>query len=109
MPFSHLPVGLLGLGTALPGRVMTNFDFEKSLETSYEWIVSRTGIRERRICAAGETAGTLAIEAARNALADAGLKPEYLDLIIACTMTPDALCPTMSCQVHEALGAPLSC
>lgn len=104
-----LPVGILGMGTAVPERVMTNADLEKIVETSDEWILSRTGIRERRVCEPGQTTSTLAAAAGRAALADAGLAIEDLDLIIVCTLTPDHACPSAACQVHKELQARLTC
>ena len=74
------------------------------VETSDEWIVTRTGIRERRICGPEEATSELATGAARNALADAGLKPDDLDLIICCTITPDHCCPSTACLVQAKLG-----
>lgn len=97
-------VGILGLGTCVPERVMTNADFEKIVETSDEWIVTRTGIRERRFAAENETTSDLATGAARAAIADAGLTPADIDLIICCTMSPDTTCPSTACVVQAALG-----
>jgi len=96
---------ITGLGVAVPDRVMTNADFEKIVDTSDEWIVKRTGIRERHIASEGESTSTLATEAARRALDDAGVKPTDLDLIICATITPDMLCPATACFIQEALGA----
>src|SRR5690606_30171250 len=96
--------GFLGLGVAVPERVLSNRDLEKIVDTSDEWIVSRTGIRERRICQAGQTTATLATDAARAAIADAGMQPDDIDLILVCTFTPDHLCPSTACQVQAGLG-----
>ncbi len=98
------PIGFLGLGASVPAQVLSNADLEKMVDTSDEWIVSRTGIRERRICGPDENTTTLAIEAARRAVADARLDPNQIDLIICCTFTPDALCPSTACRVQAALG-----
>ena len=103
---SSQPVGFLGLGYYLPSRVMTNADLEKIVETSDEWIRTRTGISERRIAAEGEQTSDLAVKAAEAALAEAKLKPTDLDLIIVATMTPDMPCPATACIVQAKLGAP---
>ena len=99
------PVGILGLGYYLPTKVLTNADLEKMVETSDEWIQTRTGIRERRIAAEGENTSDLAVGAAKMALENAGLKPTDLDLILLATMTPDMPCPATACIVQEKLGA----
>ncbi len=100
------PVGVLGLGFYLPSKVLTNADIEKIVETSDEWIRTRTGISQRRIAAETENTSDLAAEAAKNALADAGLKPTDIDLILVATMTPDMPCPATACLVQAKLGAP---
>lgn len=98
-------VGILGTGSYLPERVMTNFDLEKMVDTSNEWIVSRTGIEQRRI--ADETVATsdLATEAAKRALEAAGITAEDLDLIIVGTITPDHSFPSTACILQDNLGA----
>lgn len=88
----------------MPARVMTNADFEKSLDTSDEWIRTRTGIRERRIASNGENTLTLAVAASRAALANAGLVPTDIDLIIVATSTPYVPIPATACYVQERLG-----
>lgn len=103
------PVGILGLGTFVPERVMTNADLEKIVDTTDEWILTRTGIRERRICSAEESTSVLAIGAARAALVSAGLDVGDLGLIIVCSMTPEFISPSTACLVHRALGAPTTC
>ena len=100
------PVGILGLGYYLPSKILTNADLEKRVETSDEWIRTRTGIRERRIAAEGENTSDLSVEAAKAALNHAGLKPTDLDLILVATMTPDMPCPATACIVQSKLGAP---
>ncbi len=100
------PVGVLGLGTYLPKKVLTNSDLEKMVETTDEWIRTRTGISQRRIAAEGENTSDLAVEATKAALADAKLKPADLDLILVATMTPDMPCPATACIVQNKLGAP---
>jgi 3-oxoacyl-[acyl-carrier-protein] synthase-3 len=97
-------VGILGTGHYVPDRVLSNADLEKMVDTSDEWIVSRTGIRERRIAAPEQATSDLAFEAGRRALADAGVKPEEIDLIIVATVTPDHLVPATSCIVQHRLG-----
>ena len=94
-----------GLGSAVPERVMTNADFEKILDTSDEWITTRTGISERHVCSDGQTTASLATDAARKALADAGIGADELDLIICATVTPDMLFPATASFIQEALKA----
>ncbi len=100
-----LRAAITGMGSAVPDKVMTNADFEKILDTSDEWITTRTGIKERHICREDESTVTLATDAARKALDDAGVSPEDLDLIICCTITPDMPFPASACFIQEALGA----
>lgn len=99
-------VGILGLGYYVPEKVLTNADLEKMVETSDEWIRTRTGISERRIAAQDQNTSDLALKAAQAALADAKLKPTDLDMIIVATMTPDMPCPATACIVQAKLGAP---
>jgi len=94
-----------GIGRYVPERVLTNRDLERLVETTDEWIVTRTGIRERRIAAADQASSDLAVEAAREAMADAGVAPEDLDLIIVGTATPDMLFPATACVLQDRLGA----
>ena len=89
-----------GLGAYLPERTVTNADLEKMVETSDEWIVQRTGIRERHFAAEGETTSMLGERAARAALADAGLEPGDIDLIIVGTSTPDYTFPSVATQIR---------
>lgn len=98
-------IGIIGLGKYLPERVLTNADLEKMVDTSDEWITSRTGIKERHLVAAEEAASDLAIKAAQSALADAGIKPEEIDLIVVATITPDMQTPAVACLVQDSLGA----
>lgn len=93
-----------GMGSALPARVMTNADFEKTLDTSDEWIRTRSGIRERRIAGDGENTLTLAVQSSRAALADAGLTPADLDLIVVATCTPCVPVPATACFLQDELG-----
>jgi 3-oxoacyl-[acyl-carrier-protein] synthase-3 len=96
--------GILGLGTCLPDTVLSNKDFERMVDTTDEWILSRTGIRERRILAPGQRPSDIAIPAARRAIEDAGLAPADIDGVIACTFTPDHVMPSMACMIQGALG-----
>lgn len=95
---------IAGTGSYLPERVMTNFDLEKFLETSDEWIVTRTGIRERRIAADGESTSDLATRAAQRAMEMAGVTAEEIDLIIVGTITGDFPWPATACLVQQQLG-----
>ncbi len=98
-------VGIIGLGHYVPKRVLTNFDLEKMVETSDEWIMTRTGIKERRIASKDEKNSDLAINAAKEALKDAHLDPAKVDLIIVATISPDSNFPSVACLVQKALGA----
>jgi 3-oxoacyl-[acyl-carrier-protein] synthase-3 len=93
-----------GLGCALPQRVVTNADMEKMVDTTDDWIVQRTGIRQRYVAGEGETTSTLGEAAARAALADAGLEPSDVDLVIVATSTPDYTFPSTATQIQAALG-----
>jgi 3-oxoacyl-[acyl-carrier-protein] synthase-3 len=93
-----------GCGSYLPPRILTNADLATQVETSDEWIVQRTGIRQRHIAADGETTSTLAVAAARAALADARMQATDIDLIIVATATPDNTFPATATQVQMALG-----
>ncbi len=101
MPRAHI----VGWGKYTPQRVLTNDDLSRMVDTSDEWIVTRTGIRERRIAGENETTATMAVQAARQALEGAGIGPEKVDLIIVATATPDYLFPSTACLVQDALGA----
>jgi len=98
-------VRIVSSGVYLPEKVMTNHDLEKIVDTSDEWIVERTGIRERRIAADEEATSDLAVKAARMALENAGVAPEDLDLIVLATLTPDSPFPATACHVQRELGA----
>jgi 3-oxoacyl-[acyl-carrier-protein] synthase-3 len=93
------------LGTYVPPRLLTNADLEKMVETSNDWIVDRTGIRERHIVEKGMATSDLAVEAAKAALAHRGLEPSDLDALIVATVTPDMLFPSTACLVQHKLGA----
>ncbi|PER19353.1 3-oxoacyl-ACP synthase [Bacillus cereus] len=98
-------VGILGIGRYVPEKVVTNHDLEKIMDTSDEWIRTRTGIAERRI--ADDTIDTsyMAVEAAKKALEDAGVSGENIDLILVATVTPDRAFPAVACVIQEAIGA----
>ena len=101
----ELSVGILGVGRYSPERRLTNRDLEQMVDTSDEWIVTRTGIRERRIAAPHEATSDLAYEAAVRALNAAGVAAEDVDLIIVATITPDMFFPSTACLVQDRLGA----
>lgn len=97
---------IVGTGGYLPERVVTNDDLARIVDTSDEWIVERTGIRERRIAAEGETASSMGEIAARRALEMAELDPERIDLVVVATATPDAIFPSTACLLQKRLGIP---
>lgn len=101
MKYAHI----IGWGSYLPNRVVTNDDIADIVETNDEWIYSRTGIRERRVAGEQETTATLAFEAAARALAVAKISPSYVDLIIVATSTPTGMFPSTACVVQSYLGA----
>ncbi|HDQ73586.1 MAG TPA: ketoacyl-ACP synthase III [Chloroflexi bacterium] len=96
---------ITGWGKAVPERVLTNHDLEKMVDTSDEWIVTRTGIRERHIAGEDEMVSTMSVEACQKALARADVDPEEVELIIVATSTPDYFCPPVSSMVQHQLGA----
>jgi 3-oxoacyl-[acyl-carrier-protein] synthase-3 len=104
-PDNKIRAEVAGTGIFLPSKVLTNEDLEKTLDTSDEWIRTRTGIRERRIAGENESSSTLAIEAAKVALESAKISSKELDLIIVCTSTPDILFPATACFVQKGIGA----
>jgi len=97
-------IGITGLGTNVPAKVMTNDDMALLVDTSDEWIQERTGIRERRFAVQGEALSDIALPAVREALAEAGADPSEIDLIICATVTPDMLFPTTSALMADTLG-----
>ena len=99
-------IGITGLGTHVPERVFTNADLEQFVDTTDEWIVERTGIRERRFAAEDEALTDIAAPAARAALAEAGADAASIDLIIVATVTPDMMFPTSSALLADQLGMP---
>jgi 3-oxoacyl-[acyl-carrier-protein] synthase-3 len=96
---------IAGIGHYLPERILTNAEMERLVDTTDEWIVTRTGIRERRVAAPEQASSDLAYEAAREAMADAGVSARDLDLIIVGTATPDMLFPATACVLQDRLGA----
>ncbi|WP_025682286.1 beta-ketoacyl-ACP synthase III [Paenibacillus maysiensis] len=98
-------VGVIGTGKYVPEKILTNKDLEAIVETSDEWIVSRTGIQERHIAAPEQATSDLAYEAAIKALASAGMAAQDLDLIIVATVTPDMSFPSTACILQDKLGA----
>lgn len=96
---------IIGTGSAVPDKVLTNFDLEKMVDTSDEWITTRTGIKERRIAGEGEYTSTFATRAAERALEMAGIKADELDLVIVGTVTPDFPFPATSCLVQNNIKA----
>jgi 3-oxoacyl-[acyl-carrier-protein] synthase-3 len=103
-----MKAGVFGIGAALPEEIVTNFDLEKHLETSDEWIVRRTGIRERRHLNGSRTLADLAAEACTAALVDAGRDAADVDRVIVCSLTPDRLMPGMAPAVAEKIGCDLA-
>lgn len=95
---------ICGTGSALPEKIVTNDDLSQIMDTSDEWIRSRTGI-ERRHLAVEETLTSLAVQAAENALKEAGMQADALDMIIAATLSADKICPSLSCELQRELGA----
>ena len=99
-----MPARIIGTGSALPALLVSNLELEKTVDTTDEWIRSRTGIESRHI-AVEETTTSMAIEAAKKALQDAKASPEQLDLIIVRTISPDHYFPSTACEIQNALGA----
>jgi len=95
---------IVGTGSYLPAKILTNHDLEKMVETSDQWIVERTGIRERHIAAEGETSASMGEQAARRAIEAAGIVPKDIDLIIVATTTADQVFPSTACLLQERLG-----
>lgn len=100
-----IEAAILGTGSYLPEKVLTNADLEKLVDTSDEWITTRTGIKERHVAAPEQATSDLALEAAKKALASAGLQPTDIDLILVATLSPDTLTPSASCYLQGKLGA----
>ena len=100
-----IPMGLLGLGHYVPETRLTNADLEKMVDTTDDWIVQRTGIRERRIAAKDLDTSRIGILAAQRAIADAGIDPAEIDLVICCTVTGDQVFPATACRIGKEIGA----
>ena len=99
------PVGIVGIGSYAPEKILTNAELEKMVDTTDEWITSRTGIKERRIIAEGLASSSMGVSAAERALADAGVSPQEVEMIICCTATPDMLFPATACIIQKHLQA----
>jgi len=97
---------ILGTGAYAPARVVTNEELSRTVETSDEWIYTRTGIRERRIAGPGEETSDMGVQAARRALADAGVSASEIDLLVVATMTADMPMPAAACLIQHKLGVP---
>ena len=95
---------IIGSGSYLPRNVVTNDDLARRMDTSDEWIRTRTGIRQRHIAEAGETSSSLALEASKAAIASAGIAAQDIDLIIVATSTPDYIFPSTACLLQAKLG-----
>ncbi len=96
---------IIGLGAYAPARVLTNADLEQMVDTSHEWILSRTGIAERRIAAENEDTSDMCVAASKGAFAAAGISPKDIDLILAATVTPDFRLPSLACIIQKKIGA----
>lgn len=104
-PGSSIGMEIAACGTYLPSRILTNADLEKRVDTSDEWIMTRTGIRERRVASKEETASEMGARAAQQALERSGIKAEEIDLILCATSTPDAYLPSTACFIQDKIGA----
>jgi 3-oxoacyl-[acyl-carrier-protein] synthase III len=105
---THLPkrtVSIIGTGSYVPEKILTNAELEKMVDTTDEWITTRTGIKERRIAAKGETTSDMSAKAAQAAIENAGISPEEIDLIILASITPDQFMPSSACLVQTKIGA----
>jgi len=103
--FQGRTCSVTGVGSYVPSKVLTNADLEKMVETSDEWITTRTGIKERRLAAENQFTSDLGAEAARRAMKQAGVTAEQIDLIIVATITPDMPFPSTACLVQQKIGA----
>lgn len=95
---------IIGTGSYLPSKTLTNYDLEKMVETSHEWIFTRSGIAERHIAADGEMTSDLALHASRRAIEAAGIGPDEIDLLIVATTSPDQIFPSTACILQDKLG-----
>ena len=98
---SQIKVAIAGTGSYVPERVLTNSDLEIMVDTSDEWITTRTGIKERRIAAEDEFTSHMAVKASRKAIEQAGISPSEVELIIVATITPNTLTPATACYVQH--------
>jgi 3-oxoacyl-[acyl-carrier-protein] synthase-3 len=98
-------IKITGTGIYVPDKILTNFDLEKMVDTSDEWIITRTGIRERRVVSPEQASSDLGLEAAKRALKDAGITSDDIDLILVATATPDTLFPSTACWIQKSLEA----
>src|ERR1051325_8790673 len=103
--FRRRSCSITSVGSYLPEKILTNADLEKMVDTSDDWITSRTGIRERRIAATDEFTSDMAAKAALRAMSKGGISPEQIDLIIVATITPDMPFPATACLVQRHIGA----
>jgi 3-oxoacyl-[acyl-carrier-protein] synthase-3 len=101
----RIPAKITAVAGYVPPRVVTNFDLEKMVATTDDWIRSRTGIRERHYAAPGVGASHLGTEAAKKLLTAKGLSPEEIEMIVVATVTPDMLFPSTACLIQDRLGA----
>lgn len=95
---------IIGTGSYLPAKVLTNFDLEKMVDTTHDWIITRSGIAERHVAAEGELTSDLAAQASRKAIEAAGISPDEIDLVIVATTSPDHLFPSTACVLQDKLG-----
>jgi len=103
--FQGRTCSIISVGSYVPERILTNAELEKTVETSDEWITSRTGIKERHIAAANEFTSDMAARAAQRAMESGGITPDQIDLIIVATITPDMMFPATACLVQQKIGA----
>src|SRR4029079_9124342 len=101
----NIRAGILGTGHAYPEGILTNAELETMVDTSDEWITSRTGIKQRRKAAPGEYTSQFAVSASRQAIERAGIDVKDLDLILCATVTPDQILPATGCLIQAELGA----
>src|SRR5262245_49972658 len=97
--------GIFGTGHSYPEGILTNADLEKMVDTSDEWITTRTGIKQRRKAAPGEYTSQFAVRASQEAIERSGIKPTEIDLILCATVTPDQILPSTACLIQAQLGA----
>src|SRR5712671_3655738 len=103
--FQGRTCSISGVGSYVPARILTNAELEKMVETTDEWITTRTGIKERHLCAENEFTSDIAAQAARRAMEKAGIAADQIELIIVATITPDMPFPATACLVQQKIGA----